>query len=103
MAKFQIGQPRPTGAGRKPGSQNRLNVEFKEAIEKKINVPEEILQLYVRTPKDSDKIRLLELLCAYMFPKPRTQEELDEQQIITFLKAAIEAKRSESRDIIPSE
>ena len=75
MAKFQAGQPRPAGAGRKPGSSIKATVAA-ICAEKKCD-PAAILAEMAADPKRSEVIRFrcaAELL-QYIHPKKRSIEQ----------------------------
>ena len=66
MAKFQKGQSRPEGAGRKIGTPNKVSTESKEAIATLIacNIPQ--LQTWLDKVAENDPAKAFDLLIKMM-------------------------------------
>lgn len=80
MAKFQKGQTKPLGSGRKPGQPNKGKLLRVEEVmkERSFHVAEFLIDLLPGLPPDLQVKVALELL-SYTQAKPKAREELPEE------------------------
>lgn len=77
MGKFQAGQQKPRGSGRKQGSRNKRSEHIETTLRIiGLNVPERILELLPQLSVDKQADVLLNLM-AYLYPKRKAVEILD--------------------------
>lgn len=66
MAKFKKGVPRAVGAGRKAGTPNKINSEFKETISEFVNFNSPKLQIWLDKIAEDDPAKAFDLLIKMM-------------------------------------
>lgn len=90
---FKPGQARHPNAGRKKGSLNRVSVAFRDILDaREFDIVAEAIAIYRSTDQVDEKIRILEMLAGYAFPKPKAVEDLSEQQLIIILQQLIQSR-----------
>lgn len=102
MAKFQKGQNRPDGAGRKAGTPNKTTSECKEAISELIagNMPK--LQTWLDKIAEDDPAKAFDLLIKMMeFSVPKLSRiESKDQKPDTIKQISIEFIKCKKEDVI---
>lgn len=77
--------------GRPKGSRNKIDTHFRDVLETKgFNIVEELWHRYLDTDNEVLKVKILEIMCSYSFPKPKSPEELTHTQFIELLKVKLE-------------
>lgn len=74
MGKFQKGQPKPPGSGRKKGSKPAVKTIRKALEEAGFDLTEELLLLYRTSPEVKEKLDILKVLARYSQPTPKAEQ-----------------------------
>lgn len=82
MSKFEAGQPKPTGSGRKPGTPNtRTRFLAKELDVIGLDVPQYLAGLIPKLSPEKQADVLMALL-NYIYPKRKPTELAEQDQIL---------------------
>lgn len=92
MGKFQPGQKKPLGSGRKSGSGNKRSTHFIETLDTVgLNIPERLFEILPQLSIEKQADILLNLM-AYLYPKRKAIEVAsssteDASITVTFVKS----------------
>lgn len=73
MGKFQKGQPKPPGSGRKKGSTSSFKTIRKALEEHGFDITTELLSLFEDAYETKEKLEILKVLARYSQPTPKAE------------------------------